>query len=317
MPDGRRRRLSSKVVQPAVQRRSRPVYHELPERGILVFESHHSSTFSMPPERRSFHKIIWAPVGRGFLEYDQSRVGLNRDELLFLPAGQVHRFVDDHSAPLTLVMAYLSQKIIDESPPLTALMRVLMQRHDKPFEQVKLNIYRRGAVWSVFKRMLAEQSRDEPCATALLHAGLLELMVHILRSESVAKAVSPSREQAFEGTLEYLEEAFHTPVRVKDLAEMCGISTRRYSEIFRKRTGKTIVKYLNDKRIHYAQERLRETGQIMYAAMAAGFSDATHFYRVFKRSTGLTPGQYLETCQANEPENHTRDQSSESARLVQ
>jgi len=279
-----------------VERRSRPAYHQLPERGILVFESHHSSTFSMPPERRPFHKIIWVPVGRGCLEYEHSRVSLSRDELLFLPAGQVHRFVDDHSAPMTLVMAYLSQQVIDQSAPLTALMRKLTSQFSAPFAQVKLNIYRRSAVWSVFKRMLAEQAREEPCSTALLHAGLLDLIVHFLRSEPAGKAASPSREQAFEGTLEYIGEAFHTPIRVKDLAEMCGISTRRYSDIFKRRTGKTVVHYLNDKRVQYAQERLRETGQIMYAAVAAGFSDATHFYRVFKRSTGMTPGQYLETC---------------------
>jgi AraC-like DNA-binding protein len=282
----------------AVERRSRPAYHQLPERGILVFESHHSSTFSMPPERRPFHKIIWVPVGHGFLEYDHSRVSVGRDELLFLPAGQVHRFVDDHTAPMTLVMAYLSQEVIDQTPPLAAVMRKLMNSFRPPFGQVKLNIYRRGAVWNVFKRMLAEQAREEPFSTALLHAGLLELLVHFLRSEPVEKAAAPSRERAFEGTLEYIEEAYHTPIRVKELAEMCGISTRRYSDIFKRRTGKTVVQYLNDKRISYAQERLRETGQIMYAAVAAGFSDATHFYRVFKRSTGLTPGQYLETCQA-------------------
>jgi AraC-like DNA-binding protein len=281
----------------AVERRSRPAYHQLPDRGILVFESHHSSTFSMPAERRPFHKIIWVPVGHGFLEYDHSRVPLSRDELLFLPEGQIHRFVDDHSAPMTLVMCYVSQKLVDQSPPLTALMQKLKSQFPAPFAQATLNIYRRSAVWSVFKRMLSEQSRDEPCSTALLHAGLLDLLVHFLRSEPAGKTVSLSRKQAFEGTLEYIDEAFHSPIRVKDLAEMCGISTRRYSDIFKRHTGKTVVHYLNDKRVQYAQERLRETGQIMYAAVAAGFSDATHFYRVFKRSTGMTPGQFLEQCQ--------------------
>jgi AraC-like DNA-binding protein len=129
----------------------------------------------------------------------------------------------------------------------------------------------------------------------MLHAGLLELLVHFLRGDPTGKSAVPSREQAFEGSLEYIDDLFHTPIRVKDLADMCGISSRRYSDIFKQRTGKTVVQYLNQKRVAYAQERLRETGQIMYAAVAAGFSDATHFYRVFKRSTGVTPGQFVET----------------------
>ncbi|WP_428306828.1 helix-turn-helix transcriptional regulator [Lacipirellula sp.] len=278
-----------------MERRSRPAYHQLPERGILVFESHHSSSFSMPPERRTFHKLCWVPVGHGSLEYGQSRVTLARDELIFVPAEATHRFVDDHSAPMTLVMAYFSDEVVQQSSPLTALLAELKKKFRDPFPQVKLNIYRRSGVRDSFKRMLAEQLRHDAESTAMLHAGLLELLVHFLRGDPTGKSAVPSREQAFEGSLEYIDDLFHTPIRVKDLADMCGISSRRYSDIFKQRTGKTVVQYLNQKRVNYAQERLRETGQIMYAAVAAGFSDATHFYRVFKRSTGVTPGQYVES----------------------
>lgn len=278
----------------SIERRSAPAYHQLPERGILVFESHHTSTFSMPPGRWPFHKIVWIPVGRGALEYGPSRLTLSRDELLLVPAGEVHRFVDDHAAPLTLAMGFFSEQIVNESRPLASLMPALRQRFSSPFPLVKLNSYRRGAVRDAFKRMMLEQSRGGAGATAMLHAGLFELLVHLLRAEPAGTVASPSREQALDGSLEYLEDFFHTAIRVKDLADMCGISSRRYSDLFKQRTGKTVVQFLNEKRIAYAQERLRESGQIMYAAVAAGFSDVTHFYRVFKKLTGLTPGQYLE-----------------------
>lgn len=254
----------------------------------------------MPPERRPFHKLVWVPVGRGALEYGASRVTVGKDELLLVPPGQVHRFTDDPTAPLTLVMAYFSEEIVARSTPLHQLLPALRTRFPDPFPQVKLNSYRRGAVRNTFKRMLAEQPREDACATAMLHAGLLELLVIFFRSEPARKSVAPSREQALEGTLEYIDDLFHTEIRVRDLADMCGISSRRYSYLFKQRTGKTVVQYLNDKRVAYAQERLRETGQIMYAAVAAGFGDAAHFYRVFKRSTGQTPGQYLESYMSQE-----------------
>ena len=244
--------------------------------------------------RYPFHKLVWIPVGRGALEFGSARLPLGKDELWFVPAGEEHRFVDNPSAPLTLVFACFADRIFQENLGLKLLYSDVQQRFELPFPAVHLHSYRRGSVRDTYKRMLLEQSRGGTQATALLHSGLIELMVHLIRAEPLNKTASISREQALDGTLDYIEDFFHTPIRIKDLAEMCGISTRRYSDLFKQRTGKTVLQYLSERRIAYAQQRLCQTGQIMYAAVAAGFSDITHFYRVFKRMTGMTPGEYLE-----------------------
>jgi len=275
-------------------RRSRPAYPPLPETGILVFESHHSSTFTMEPRRFDFNKLCWIPVGGGSFEFDSSRLPVEKDSLLFIPAGSEHRFVDNPMAPLTLVFAHFSEQLVHESRALRMLMPELHHRFQSQYPVVRLNSYRRGAVRDSFKKMLVEQSREGNEATALLYAGLIDLLVYLLRGEPAQKMASLSREQALDGTLDYIEEYFHTPIRVKDLAAMCDLSSRRYTDLFKKRTGKTIVKYLSERRMAYAQERLRETGQIKYAAIASGYNDVTHFYRVFKRTTGMTPGEYIE-----------------------
>ena len=283
-----------------VLRRSKPAYPALPETGILVFESHHSANFSMEFRRFDFYKICWIPVGRGALEFGSSRLPLGKDELLLIPSGEEHRFVDNPTAPLTLVFAHFSEKVVRESAALQSIMPELVLRFRSPYPVVQLHSYRRSAVRDTFKRMLLEQSRDNCGATAILHAGLIDLLVLLLRGEPVQKTTSPSREQALDGTLDYIENFFHTSIRIRDLAEMCGISSRRYSDLFKQRTGKTVVQYLSERRVAYAQERLRQTGQIMYAAVAAGFSDVTHFYRVFKRMTNMTPGEYLEKISSSE-----------------
>ena len=283
-----------------ILRRNHPAYRPLPESGILVFESHHSPTFSMEFRRFAVHKLCWIPVGRGALEFGSSRLPLGRDELLLVPAGDEHRFVDNPTAPLTLVIASFSEQVVEEHRTLQLLLPELQSRFHSPYPIVQMHSYRRSAVRDIFKRMLLEQSRGGNEATAILHAGLIDLLVHLLRGEPVQKTASVSREQALSGTLDYIENYFHTSIRVGDLAEMCGISSRRYSDLFKQRTGKTVVQYLSERRIVYAQERLRQTGQIMYAAVAAGFSDVTHFYRVFKRMTNMTPGEYLEQISSSE-----------------
>jgi AraC-like DNA-binding protein len=284
-----------------ILRRQRPAYRPLPESGLLVFDSHHSSTFSMEFRRFAFHKLCWIPVGRGALEFGESRLPLGKDELLLIPAEDEHRFVDVPATPLTLVIACFSPQVVQENKALQLLLPQVAERFATPYPLVRLHGYRRNAVRDTYKRMMLEQSRGGVQATAILHAGLIDLLVHLLRSEPADIQPSISREQALGGTLDYIENYFHTSIRVKDLAEMCGISSRRYSDLFKQRTGKTVVQYLSERRVAYAQERLRQTGQIMYAAVAAGFSDVTHFYRVFKRMTKMTPGEYLEQIAIEDP----------------
>ncbi|MFL5263636.1 MAG: helix-turn-helix domain-containing protein, partial [Anaeromyxobacteraceae bacterium] len=61
-----------------------------------------------------------------------------------------------------------------------------------------------------------------------------------------------------------------------------------------RRTGQTVTQYLAERRVDYAKRLMLETDDILFASAEAGFGDLTHFYRVFKRLTGLTPKQFIE-----------------------
>ena len=140
-------------------RRSRPAYRPLPDSGILVFESHHSASFTMDFRRFDFHKICWIPVGRGALEFGSSRLPLAKDELLLTPAGDEHRFVDNSTSPMTLVIACFSDQVVEENRALQLLLPEVQTRFATPYPIMQMHSYRRGAVRDLFKRMLLEQSR--------------------------------------------------------------------------------------------------------------------------------------------------------------
>jgi len=70
-------------------------------------------------------------------------------------------------------------------------------------------------------------------------------------------------------------------------------SPRRFTALFKEQTGLTLNNYLNQRRIEHACRRLDETGHILYACHESGFNDLAYFYRVFKKISKMTPGQYL------------------------
>ncbi|BCQ62520.1 hypothetical protein PBOI14_42700 [Pseudomonas sp. Boi14] len=64
--------------------------------------------------------------------------------------------------------------------------------------------------------------------------------------------------------------------------------------------------YLVNRRVQFAQARLRQGVPIAEVAQAAGFADQAHLQRAFKQHLGATPGQYQGPRRARrgEPQAH-------------
>lgn len=77
------------------------------------------------------------------------------------------------------------------------------------------------------------------------------------------------------------------------LSEKFFISKYHLSREFKKRTEKTIVQYINKTRIMHAQRKIMETKKsLTEISHETGFSSLTHFNRIFKAETNLTPSEY-------------------------
>lgn len=265
----------------------------MPADGIYILESHHSPSFRMPLGSWPFYKICWVPVGRGFLELERGRVILGTNDFLITPVDCLHRFVDDPSEPMTLVIACVFPTMLESEDSLGLVFSTLQKR--LPLNQAirARSAYHLSEMLSCFRGMLREQSRAETGHHAMLGSLLAKLIVAMARgAENGGTSVGGSK-AALEGLLEELESNFDEPISLGEAAKRCGLSARRFTQLFKQRTGSTLVDYINSKRIDYAKERLRETGHVAYACHESGFQDLAYFYRSFKRYVGSTPGEFI------------------------
>lgn len=82
-------------------------------------------------------------------------------------------------------------------------------------------------------------------------------------------------------------------ISVSDLADVCGIPCSTFVRAFRHSVGTSPHDWLMAKRLERAQRMMGETGRrLCDIAITVGFSDQSHFNRVFSRYTGYTPGQW-------------------------
>lgn len=90
----------------------------------------------------------------------------------------------------------------------------------------------------------------------------------------------------------YVQNHYHEPIHVTEMAEMCNMNYSYFSRYFKKITGKTFVEYANYIRLTEAEKLLLTTDlNITQIAFATGFTSASYFIKIFKRYRGISPNK--------------------------
>jgi len=80
---------------------------------------------------------------------------------------------------------------------------------------------------------------------------------------------------------------------VETLAQLCEVSSRHLSRMFKKTTGRTLGQYINEVRINRAKLLLSQPECLVKeVAFRCGFSNQSSFSQVFRKATGKTPKRF-------------------------
>jgi two-component system, response regulator YesN len=94
----------------------------------------------------------------------------------------------------------------------------------------------------------------------------------------------------------YMEQHFHHPLTLKDVADEVFLNPAYFSNLFKQRTGVTFIEQLTHIRIEEAKKKLALTNEkISVISDETGFTNVRHFNRVFKNLSGLSPKEYRDS----------------------
>jgi AraC-like DNA-binding protein len=103
---------------------------------------------------------------------------------------------------------------------------------------------------------------------------------------------SPADLRALERAREFVGEEFRREIGLDELATAAGVDKYRLTRIFRGRYGLPPHALQIAHRVRAARVRLEHGDSPAAAAAATGFVDQSHLHRHFRRTLGMTPGEY-------------------------
>ncbi|MGA2408585.1 MAG: AraC family transcriptional regulator [Bacteroidales bacterium] len=123
---------------------------------------------------------------------------------------------------------------------------------------------------------------------------LLQLFSRFIKTDNPIRKSSdfqPNRQII--KVIDYIHENLINTIRIKELAEMCNVSSDYFSRLFLKIMGTRPIEYINRKRIESAQILLITSDDpIEKIALETGIENISYFNRLFKKYSCSTPGEY-------------------------
>ena len=133
----------------------------------------------------------------------------------------------------------------------------------------------------------SQRDRREAFAMNALEAVLLGCDAHNSVAHTGAGDIRIRR------AMDYLDRHLTEKTLIEDVADAVALSPSRLAHLFRDDTGRTVQRYLEDRRMQVAADLLRRTSfPVKQVAAAAGFESQFYFSQRFRRWTGLSPTQF-------------------------
>jgi AraC family transcriptional regulator len=140
-------------------------------------------------------------------------------------------------------------------------------------------------------RLLDALRLSVECSPLLVEGIVYDLLLNAARTSTGEDTRSP---RWLGVAIDLIHAEFAESLGLERIASEVNVHPAYLSRVFRRVRGESIGHYVNRLRVRYAGVELTKDPSIPLCdvALAAGFADQSHFTKIFKQITGVTPGAF-------------------------
>lgn len=252
-------------------------------------------------QERDFHfhdfdKLVILLSGRVDYTVESVTWSLRPWDVLLVKHHTVHRALIDRNEPYERIILYLDGRYLDRILPEAELMGCFEQTERYGRHLFTPDEGERERLRSCLEELEAAIGDEQFGAKALQDACLIRLLVAVNRLVRRSEAFPHDREQTvydpkIARALSYINENLGRDISVEEIAEQAYLSKYYFMRLFKAQTGVSVHAYVRQKRLMNAVRLIREGTGVGRAAAESGFGDYSSFYRAFRETFGVSPGE--------------------------
>ena len=143
-----------------------------------------------------------------------------------------------------------------------------------------------GTAEKIFSLVALRESGNAPLSQSVLRGIVTQALALLSRAEV---ACNGAEDTITSNIIAYLNENLGGELNLDEVAKHFFISKYYLCRVFRKKTGVSVIHFVNTKRVAKAKQLIAGGMSAADAALEAGFRDYSVFYRACKKSTGRAP----------------------------
>ena len=216
-------------------------------------------------------------------------------ELIMIGANLPHYgFTDRHSGNKSETIVQMKEDFL--GPDVLEIPE--FQHIKKLFEKAKMGISFHGETKSRVGSRVNELADMDPFNRLINLLSILEDLAttdeyKILNVEGMALEINRQDNIRMDKIYHFVRDNFTRQISLEEIAQEVSMTVPSFCRYFKKITGKTFTRFVNEYRLVHASKLLTEKPtSITDICFESGFNNFSHFNKLFKEFTGKSPSDY-------------------------
>ncbi len=264
---------------------------------------------SNQPHFHNCYELCVVTMGEGKFLYGDKTFSIQKGDIFMADPGVVHEIRVNSTQDLQLIYFFIEIREDGSTVPKTAqdnaVHSFLIGHKAIAGSQQHLLAY----LSFIKEYMTSNRSGQYGIKQALKNLILESLDALSERGGGLGKERAQAS-NVLELALDYIDQNLNNNLTVREIAGSACVTARNLEYLFKKHFNKTIVTYINEKKMKLAAHYLTKQFSVSETAAQIGLNSATQLTRLFKKHMGINPKSYQKNYIARVKEFGRRNQNT-------